>query len=400
MRAINPLYVALVAMFLQQSLVTVARIVVPIVATVAFPALGIEATYVGVFAGVLSFGQVVFVLFSGNLIRRYGGLGISQIGLLFVLVGMLAAASGHLWTFALTALFVSFGMSVGTPASSHMLARFSPPRYAPLTFSAKQTAVPFGYIIAGVTVPFLVAKFGWQGSFVAVGLMCGGLAVLLEPARASLDQDRDPHQRLAPRDIKGHLLTAMRHPGLRVQILAQAAFVGLATVYNTYFVLFFHERLGYSLAAAGGMFALSTLIGLPSRMVWGYVASQWLHSNTVLALLGFVMTVAVIMTGFNAPEWPVWALLAVAVAVNATASGWQGVALSEVARLAPPGHVGAITASVISLSCIGQVIMPPLFAAVLALTDNYLLGFILSALPAAAAGLLLIFANRRPKAAV
>ena len=37
---------------------------------------------------------------------------------------------------------IGIGSSVSTPASSHLLARYSPPKYAPLIFSVKQTGVP------------------------------------------------------------------------------------------------------------------------------------------------------------------------------------------------------------------------------------------------------------------
>ena len=93
MRAFSPLYLALTTMFLQQSFATTAKIVVPIVAAVAFPDLGVEAGYVGVFSGFYSFCQVIVVLFCGNLIRRYGGLRMSQVGLFSILFGM-AAISG------------------------------------------------------------------------------------------------------------------------------------------------------------------------------------------------------------------------------------------------------------------------------------------------------------------
>lgn len=395
MSNIKPLYVALVSMFLQQSFATMAKIVVPIIAAVAFPALGVEATNVGIFTGFYSLCQVIIVLFCGNLIRRYGGLRMSQVGLFSILIGMTVATSGTIWAFALTAIFVSFGVSVSTPASSQILSRYAPPKHAPLIFSAKQTAVPLGFIAAGLLVPYLESIYGWQGAFIGIGLLCFGFAFVLEPTRKELDQDRDPYYPLSPRNIKDNLKFSLRDPGMRLLVLTQGAFVGVSSVYTTYFVLFFMERLDYSLTAAGGIFAMATLIGLPSRILWGYISSRWMSPNKVLALLGFVTTISVALTGLNSLSWPTWALLSVAVAVNATASGWQGVTLSEIARRAPPGQVGAITGSVISLSCIGQIILPPLFAAVLLLTNSYALGFALVSIPPSIIGVMLLQADRR-----
>ncbi len=396
MSVIKPLYLALVAMFLQQSFAMVAKIAVPIAAAVAFPALGVDANHIGIFTGFYSCCQVVIVMFSGNLIRRFGGLRMSQVGLLSILIGMAAAASGTIWTLALTAVFVSFGVSVSTPASVQILARYAPPKHAPLIFSVKQTSVPIGQIASGLLVPFLVSLYGWQGAFLGVGLLCFSFAFLLEPTRKELDRDRDPTYPLSPRSIREDLSFCLRDPGVRRLVLMQGAFTSVWSVYTTYFVVFYMDRMHYSLSAAGAMFATATLIGLPSRLIWGYVASRWMSANAVLAVLGFFTAVAVVLTGFNTADWPTWALLTVAVGFNAAATGWQGISLSEIARLAPPGRVGAITGSVIGLSCIGQVILPPLFAAVLLLTDSYVLGFSLAAVPTSIVGVLLLLAERRP----
>jgi MFS family permease len=395
MSAMKPLYLALSAMFVQQSFVMMAKVTTPIAAAVAFPALGVDATAVGIFVGFYSCCQIVIVMFSGNLIRRYGGLRISQIGLLSILIGMLAAITGSIWAFALTAIFVSFGVSVSTPASAQIIARYAPPKLAPLIFSAKQTAVPVGQIASGLLVPFLAALYGWQGAFVGVGLLCFSLAFLLEPTRKELDQDRDPHHPLSPSSIKGDIKFALQNPSLRMLVLMQGAFTGLWSVYVTYFVVFFIDRMHYSLSEAGAIFATATFIGLPGRMLWGYAAGRWMSSNAVLALLGFFTTFTVILTGFNSAAWPAWALLTVAVGVNIASTGWQGIALSEMARLSPPGKVGAVTGSIIGLSCIGQVIMPPMFAVVLWLTDSYALGFTLVAIPTSVVGVMMLVSDRR-----
>jgi MFS family permease len=178
-------------------------------------------------------------------------------------------------------------------------------------------------------------------------------------------------------------------------VLMQGAFTGLWSVYVTYFVVFFIDRMHYSLSEAGAIFATATFIGLPGRMLWGYAAGRWMSSNAVLALLGFFTTFTVILTGFNSAAWPTWALLTVAVGVNIASTGWQGIALSEMARLSPPGKVGAVTGSIIGLSCIGQVIMPPMFAVVLWLTDSYALGFTLVAIPTSVVGVMMLVSDRR-----
>ncbi|MEX2643928.1 MAG: MFS transporter [Acetobacterales bacterium] len=395
----SPLFLALLAMFFQQSFATTAKTVVPIVAPAALPDLGVSAAYVGIYVSMGAVVQIVSMMGCGNFIRRYGGLRISQAGLVLVLIGMACAASGHVWPFVLAAIFVVSGTSVATPASSQILSRYAPPRYAPLVFSAKQTAVPFGLVMGGVMIPAFVIWWGWQGALLAIGVLCAAFAVVLQPLRAEFDKDRDPNQPLSPKDFKSTFLGVMGHPALRRLAFAMFAFVGLQSTYTTYFVLTLTEGLGYSLTEAGGMFATATIVGMPARVVWGYVASRWMKPRHVLAALGLIMSAASAMTGLYGPDWTNLQILAVAALLTATALGWHGVLLAEIARLAPAGQVGTMTGGVLAFSGAGQAVMPLLFSALLAATGSYSYGFFVSAVPPLLLGLMLATVRSRPPAA-
>ncbi|MGY8993618.1 MAG: hypothetical protein ACKVK8_05650, partial [Rhodospirillales bacterium] len=82
------LIVALVAMFLQQTFATLAKNVIPIVAPAALPDLGLSAAYVGYYISFSAFVQIFIMLSCGNYIRRFGGLRISQVGLVCVGIGL------------------------------------------------------------------------------------------------------------------------------------------------------------------------------------------------------------------------------------------------------------------------------------------------------------------------
>ena len=68
--------------------------------------------------------------------------------------------------------------------------------------------------------------------------------------------------------------------------------------------------------------------------------------------------------------------------LSATAMSWHGILLSETARLAPPGSVGAVTGGVLSFGQIGAFLGPSAFAFLLRLTGSYGLGWVLCAVPA------------------
>jgi hypothetical protein len=85
---------------------------------------------------------------------------------------------------------------------------------------------------------------------------------------------------------------------------------------------------------------------------------------------------------------------------GATAFGWNGVQLSEVARLAPPGSAGKVTGATGFVTFAGVVIGPPVFALLSSWTGSYRAGFATFAAGsfAAAFGLLARAGRRGPPA--
>src|SRR5436190_10098512 len=57
--------------------------------------------------------------------------------------------------------------------------------------------------------------------------------------------------------------------------------------------------------------------------------------------------------------------------LSATAMSWHGILLSETARLAPAGRVGAVTGGVLSFGQIGAFLGPSAFSLLLHMTGGY-----------------------------
>jgi len=84
----------------------------------------------------------------------------------------------------------------------------------------------------------------------------------------------------------------------------------------------------------------------------------------MLALLSLVIAVAALATSslMLLPTAPPGFLLAVLMFVfGATASGWNGVYLAEVARQAPPGAVSKATSGTLAFTFLGVMVGAPLF---------------------------------------
>ncbi|BBK33103.1 fucose permease [Stella humosa] len=394
---IGLLSLAVGAMLVQQGLSYLSTLVFPVAMPALSQALGIGTAYAGLYTGlcfaVSSMGQ----LSCGGLIVRLGALRVSQLSLLLLGTGLFLAAAGEIWLFALSALVLGFGNSVSTPASSHLLSRYSPPKYAPLIFSIKQTGVPVGAMTAGVAVPLLVVTYGWQSAFIVFGCICWVFGLAIQPLRREFDSDRQPRHQLSFAAIGATIRTVWGDEGLRGYAYAMFCFVGLQAIFGSFFVSYLSDGMGYSLTAAGGIFALAQAIAIVARIAWGWIGSRWIDPRLVLGGLGLAMAVAslaVAAIGFGASYWTI---LAIGVAYSATAVGWHGLLLAEVARRAPPGRIGAITGGVVAFGGAGMMTYPLLHAGLLQLTGAYGWGFALAAFPAAIVGLRLIRGGRQTR---
>ncbi|HEX9687203.1 MAG TPA: MFS transporter, partial [Burkholderiales bacterium] len=144
------LLLALGAMFFQQTFVALGRALPAVIAPAIITDLGIDPAWIGVYFGVMALSALVAQLGCGSFIVRHGALRLSQIALVMLAAGTALAALGTPLPLLLSAVIGGGGGAVSTPASSHLLSRCTSPRYLPLVFSIKQTAVPAGLLLAGV----------------------------------------------------------------------------------------------------------------------------------------------------------------------------------------------------------------------------------------------------------
>jgi MFS family permease len=120
---------------------------------------------------------------------------------------------------------------------------------------------------------------------------------------------------------------------------------------------------------------VANLGGIVGRIAWGAVADRFVPPRRLLGLLGLAAGLCAYATAAFDAQWPPGVLLGVCAAFGATAIGWNGVQLSQVARHAPAGEAGAVTGASGFLTFTGVVLGPPLFAALAGATGSYRIGF-------------------------
>jgi MFS family permease len=291
---------------------------------------------------------------------------------------------------ALGALLVGFGYGPVTPASSHLLARTTPVHRMSLVFSVKQTGVPLGGALAGAIVPGLQLLAGWQVALLAVAAANIVCAVVAQSLRSEFDADRDPARRLG----LGNFLEPVRLvlSDARLRMLAGCSFVfSIAQLsLTTYLVTYLTDSLAYGLVAAGFMLSMSQVGAVIGRVLWGYVSDRWFGARRMLALLAAVMAVSSIAAALLQPALPAVVVIAVLLVFGASAIGWNGVDLAEVARQAPPGMAGLATGGTLAITFLGVVLGPPLFGAVSAGFGSYHAGFAVLAVPLAVCACVLL----------
>lgn len=295
--------------------------------------------------------------------------------------GMAVAAEGWLAGFAASAIIGGGGAAVSTPTSSQLLYRVSPPRLAPLVFSIKQTAVPAGVLLCGFIAPAMAGALGWRGAMLATAAACAAGAAMLQPLRARFDDDRVPSRRFRLSDFRTTIASVLQTHDLRALSFACFAFNGIQSVFLAYFVTYL-AALGYELAAAGFLFSLVVAVAVPCRILWGWLGSFHIAPRLVMAGLALGMAAGVAATGLLTAAWPIAAVALVGAVVSATAVSWHGILLSETARLAPAGRVGAVTGGVLSFGQVGALAGPFVFSLLLHLTGGYGIGWAVCAIPA------------------
>ena len=376
-------------MFLQQTFVALGRALPAVIAPAIITDLRIDAAWIGIYFGLTAAASLVAQLGCGSFIVRLGALRVSQISLVLLAAGTALAALGTPLALVLSAIICGGGGAVSTPASSHLLSRVSTPRYMPMVFSIKQTAVPAGLLLAGLLGPQLTEWTGWRVTMLYSASACAVFALVLQPLRRIFDTDRVPTRIFRLSDFKATVTSVLGTPGLRALSFACLAFNGLQAVVTAYFVVYL-TTIGYTPVAAGFAFSVAVAVAVPGRILWGWLGSSYVSPRVMMAGLALGMAGSVGLLALCSAGWPALLVGLIACALSATALSWHGILLAETARAAPEGMRGGVTGGVLSFGQVGALALPLVYSGLLDLTGSYGIGFVVCGVPALLVGVQLL----------
>ena len=343
--------VTVAALLAVQTMVTASFVALPVVAPAAAQDLGLDPGLIGVFTALGYVGMMLAQMLSGALVRRFGPVRVSQLGLVTVAMGNLLAATGNLLAatgIALmlvpAALLLGLGHSAPTPAASDILFRHTPARTMGFLMSVKETGVPLGAALSAGLLPLLLLALDWQSALLLSMLPCLAVALLLQPLRAKFDGERDPDHRLCLSALPAPVITVLRLPAVRRVTFAAAGFGALQWCFLAFFIVYLVDELHIALLVAGLAMAAAQACGVVGRVLWGIVSDRLGDGVPVLVALGLAMTASALLMAAYSDAWPMAAIVAVAALMGLSANGYTGVYLAEIGKRVDLAEVVMATA--------------------------------------------------------
>ena len=349
----------------------------PILAPDAQQDIGVSAAAVGLVTALIYLASVPSALISGLLVSRIGAIRVSQLCILFASTGIILISTGDPLIIVIGALVVGIGYGAVTPSSSTVLADQAPENVRSLIFSIKQSGVPIGGAIAGTLVPFLIYRFGWREAAIITGSIGFFVIVLAQLIQKKIDRPtlRSPELAQSLSLIKP-IKFVFADRKLRELAVSSFAFSGMQMSLGSYLVVMLTEQAQLTVAVAGYALSVAMIAGVIGRLFWGGLADYGISPRRVLGFLGFLMGLSASAICFVNSEFSITLVYVLAFFFGASAVGWNGVYIAEVARIAPTGQTGMATGGSLAMTYSGVVLLPTSFWLIYLITNSYIWGFL------------------------
>ena len=341
--------------------------------------IGVSPELVGFQVSLIYLGAAVMSTVAGFQLRRWGPIRVSQASLIFCTVGAALAIVPSVPVIALGSLIIGFGYGMTNPAASELLLRLMPPERRNLIFSIKQTGVPIGGVLAGLTAPTISQSFGWQWAPAVAAISCFVLVLLMQPMRATWDAERDPTARFSERPFDAMTIVwavaaAALAVGQRLLLCRGSTFAshvcGDTAGHRCRFRL---DRSGRGTRCSSS--SRRRRAGCP-----GLVADRIGKGLIVLVIMGAASITGALLVMAVSEAWGTFAIFALFTLFGVNALGWTGVYQVEAARYAPQGKLGTVIGGITAPTYGGVIMGSAVFSIAFVAVGSYTTTFALVAL--------------------
>ena len=345
--------------------------VFPVIAPKLAAEMGVEPSLVGFQMSLIYGAAMLSSPLLTWMVTRHGACRAIQVGLLFSVVALALALLSGLAALIAASILLGAAMSVMTPAAAHILFRFSPPRHRNLLFSIKQTCVPAGWMIVALVAPPVALMYGWKWAIAVVMVFALVMTAALQPVRTLWDDDRTPQAGGVRQQAREGLALLWRVAELRWLSMASMFMSGVQLCLSSFAVTMLVQEARYDLVAAGLMLSVAQGAGVTGRIIWGWIADRYGNCLAMLLRLSGVMVLCCCAMAFVTPQWPREVMALLFLVFGASAIGWNGLFLAEVARLSPQGKVSIATSGAMAWNFAGILMGPALFAVLYRFNGSY-----------------------------
>ncbi len=369
----RPAQAVLVAVLLLTMTVAIGmQFAIPVLGPLIMPDLGLSRAQLGMVTTLFFLVGAATSTSAGRWTDRVGGrnsLLVTHLsaGVAFVI----AAQSRSLALLVIAGAVAGIAAALANPATNRLIIAGFAPGSRGAIIGLKQSGVQLGGLVAGVALPSLALLLGWQRallSWTAMALVTTAIVAL--SVSATLDPPSGV-RRAATKGSGGATMTVLS---------AFAALMGFGvSSVNTYLPIYSVEVVGTSVTTAGLVVSVLAVLGIASRLGWGWRADRIARPIRVLPILsiGALVGTALLVLAAEVGPWALWVGSGV---LGATALGWNGVAMLVAMNAVPPERAGWASGRVILFFYIGLVISPIPFGLLADRLGNYVVGWAFVAL--------------------
>ncbi len=295
---------------------------------------------------------------------QLGGLVATGIG--YALFTQIERSASGLASAVLGIVLMGLAYGVIVPASALLLSDRFARQWQPLVVSIRQTGVPVGTALVALVAPLVVQHWGWQSTiYVVTAVIALSFALSVSPLLGA-------RSLVAPSTTRTNMLAAQRetfrHPSTQ-RLALVSGFYGLnQAAMTTYLVPSLVWLHAMSIGRAAGFLAIATVMGASARIAFGITTSRFGHPYRHLRLIGLASGVAWALILW--PEPSSLRLLLGAALLGATAMGWNGILLAQLAREAPDGKTADAVGAGTALAYFGVLVAPFIYVMMLAVSHD------------------------------